>query len=45
MISWLAGLARPWLNCLDPETAHRAAILALKLAVAFPTFGRAVDER
>jgi len=45
MISWLTGLARPWLNCLDPETAHRAAILALKLADAFPTFGRAVDER
>ncbi len=33
MIDLLEGLARPFLHALDPETAHRATILALKSAV------------
>jgi dihydroorotate dehydrogenase len=33
VIDLLEGLARPFLHALDPETAHRATILALKSAV------------
>ncbi len=33
MIALLESLARPFLHALDPETAHRATILALRAAV------------
>ena len=36
MIALLESLARPFLHALDPETAHRATILALRAAVLPP---------
>jgi dihydroorotate dehydrogenase len=42
-MSGLFALARPLLQALDPETAHRAAVLALKLAPPRPT--AAPDQR
>ena len=33
MIGLIEGLVRPFLHALDPETAHRATILALRAAV------------
>ena len=36
MISALDAMARPLLHLLSPETAHRAAIISLKLANRLP---------
>jgi dihydroorotate dehydrogenase len=45
VIPTLARLAQPWLNRLEPEVAHRAAISALKLAGGLPLPARPHDER
>jgi dihydroorotate dehydrogenase len=45
MINQLASLAQPWLHRLEPEAAHRAAILALKLAGGLPATAPTPDDR